>query len=62
VPIIAVHDATSGRQTTTRRKHKYSASSQRMRIVETEDINDTGGASNSPEMKEYLLHDIMEPH
>jgi hypothetical protein len=33
---------------------------QRHEIVETvEDINDIGGASSS-EMKEYLLHDIME--
>jgi hypothetical protein len=34
---------------------------QRHEIVETvEDINDIGGASISSEMKEYLLHDIME--
>jgi hypothetical protein len=34
---------------------------QRHEIVETvEDINDIGGASISAEMKEYLLHDIME--
>lgn len=34
---------------------------QRHSIVETvEDINDIGGANISSEMKEYLLHDIME--
>jgi hypothetical protein len=31
-----------------------------MRLLRLEDINDIGGASISSEMKEYLLHDIME--
>jgi hypothetical protein len=31
-----------------------------MRLLRPEDINDIGGASISSEMKEYLLHDIME--
>jgi hypothetical protein len=53
-----------GRQTSKENNKVFSEQleAQRHEIVETvEDINDIGGASISSEMKEYLLHDIMEP-
>jgi hypothetical protein len=61
----AVHDATSGDNYYKAEEENNKVFSEQLeaqkQIVETvEDINDIGGASISSEMKEYLLHDIME--
>jgi hypothetical protein len=62
----AVHDAKAEdnyyKQEENNKVFSEQLEAQRHEIVETvEDINDIG-ASISSEMKEYLLHDIMEPN